>query len=128
MAKKEYSHLVKRLLIQDPPAGLYREPRFWMEGKDLEGFNGQFSYGFFKEPTVCHPLEGALIHPYDECLVFAGIDPNDILYLGAEISVEIGDEREEHVFDSLGAWILCPESESMSMAFFRMSIGILPVD
>jgi hypothetical protein len=99
MAKKEYSHLVKPLRIQPTPPGLYGEPRFWMEGKDLEGFNGQFSYGFFKKPTVCHPMEGAIVHPYDECLIFAGTDNNDILYLGAEVSVEMGEEREEHVFD-----------------------------
>jgi hypothetical protein len=52
MAKKEFSHLVKPLLVQAPPAGLYTEPRFWMEGKGMEGFNGQFSYGFFKKPVV----------------------------------------------------------------------------
>ena len=69
-----------------------------MEGKDLEGFNAHFSFGFIKEPVVCHPEKGELIHPYDECLVFAGTDNADILHLGAEISVELGEEREEHVF------------------------------
>ena len=69
-----------------------------MEGKDLEGFNAHFSFGFIKEPVVCHPEKGELIHPYDECLVFAGTDNADILHLGAEVSVELGEEREEHVF------------------------------
>jgi hypothetical protein len=96
---KEYAHLVKPMIIQDPPAGLYGEPRIWMESKDLEGFNAHYSYGFVKQPCVCHPLEGALIHPYDELLVFAGFQGGDILQLGAEISVELGEEREEHVFD-----------------------------
>jgi hypothetical protein len=99
MVKKEYAHLVKPLLVQKGPAGLYGEPRIWMEGKDLEGFNAHFSFGFIKEPGVCHPESGALIHPYDECLVFEGLDNNNILYLGAEISVELGEEREEHVFN-----------------------------
>lgn len=76
---KQYRHLVKRLNVNNGPEGLYREPYFWMEGKDLEGFKGQFSYGFIKEPGVCHPLEGSLIHPYDECLVFAGMDTGKIL-------------------------------------------------
>jgi hypothetical protein len=97
--KLEYTHLVKRLIVQDPPAGLYKEPRFWMEGKDLEGFKGQFSYGFIKQEGPLHPIEGALIHPYDECLIFAGIDNTNIRYLGAEVSIELGEEREEHVFD-----------------------------
>lgn len=95
--KKKYTHLVKPFLVQNPPAGLYPGPRMWMEGKDLEGFNAHFSYGFIKEPCVCHPQEGALLHPYDECLVFAGTKHTDIFYLGAEIAVELGEEREEHV-------------------------------
>jgi hypothetical protein len=99
MPKKEYSHLVKPLLVQNPPAGLYTETRVWMEGKDLEGYNGHFSYGFIKERGPFHPKEGALIHPFDECLIFAGLDHTDITYLGAEISIELGKEREEHVFD-----------------------------
>jgi hypothetical protein len=99
MAKKEYAHLVKPLLVQEPPAGLYTESRVWMEGKDLEGFNANFSWGFIKKLGAIHPKEGALIHPYDECLIFVGTDNTDIKYLGAEISIELGEEREEHVFD-----------------------------
>ena len=96
---KEYAHLIKPLAMNTMPAGLYKEPRFWMEGKHLEGFAAQYSYGFIKETGPIHPVEGALIHPYDECLVFMGIDHTDIKYLGAEVSVELGDEREVHVFD-----------------------------
>jgi hypothetical protein len=99
MAKKEYAHLMKPLLVQKPPKGLYMEPRVWMEGKDLEGFNAHFSYGFIKERGPFHPQEGALVHPFDECLIFAGLDNTNIAYLGAEISIELGEEREEHVFD-----------------------------
>ena len=98
MVTKEYSHLIKSLPVQKGPGGLYTEPRIWMEGKDLEGFNANFSFGFVKEPGVFHPVEGALIHPYDECLVFEGTDNTNILYLGAEVSIELGEEREEHVF------------------------------
>jgi hypothetical protein len=96
--KKEYAHLVKPFIVKDPPEGLYAEPRIWMEAKDMEGFNAQFSYGFVKKPSTFHPLEGALMHPYDEILVFEGTKNTDILYLGAEVSVELGEEREEHTF------------------------------
>jgi hypothetical protein len=95
---KMYSHLIKPLVVKDGPPGLYAEPRVWAEGRDWEGFAGHFSYGFFKEPAVCHPLEGAVTHPYDEVLVFAGTDTSDVLRLGGEMSIEIGEEREEHVF------------------------------
>ncbi len=98
MVEKEYAHLMKPFLVKDPPQGLYPEPRIWMEGKDMEGFEAQFSFGFVKKPSVFHPLEGQVVHPYDECLVFEGTDLTNMLHLGAEISVEIGEEREEHVF------------------------------
>lgn len=96
---KQHGDLVKPLLVQQGPEGLYSQPHVFMEGKDLEGYNAHFSYGFVKEPGVCHPEKGAVIHPYDECLVFGGTDTTDILYLGAEISIELGEEREEHVFN-----------------------------
>ena len=98
MVKKEYGHLIKPLFVKNAPAGLYGEPRIWMEGQDLEGFDAHFSFGFVEKPCTCHPLEGAIIHPYDECLVFAGTDNTNILYLGAEVSIELGEEREEHIF------------------------------
>jgi len=98
MAKKEYAHLMKPFAVKDPPKGLYAEPRIWMEGKDMEGFNAQFSFGFVKKPSTFHPLEGAVVHPYDEILVFETMDRNSILHMDAEISVELGEEREEHTF------------------------------
>ena len=97
MAKKEFANLVKPITIKDPPKGLYAEPRMWMESKDLEGFNAHFSFGFIKKPSTFHPLEGALIHPYDEVLTFVGTDSKNIRYLGAEVSLEIGEEREKLV-------------------------------
>jgi hypothetical protein len=41
----------------------------------------------------------ALVHPYDEVLVFAGIDTSDIFKLGAEVSIEFGEESEEYTFN-----------------------------
>jgi hypothetical protein len=96
--KKEFGHLIKPFLVKDPPAGLYAEKCIWMEAKDMEGFAAQFSFGFVKKPSVFHPLEGQVVHPYDELLVFESTDLTSMLHLGAEISVEMGEEREEHVF------------------------------
>jgi hypothetical protein len=98
MATKEFAHLVKPMIIKAPPKGLYAEPRIWMEAKDLEGFNAHFSYGFVKKPSTFHPLKGMLVHPYDEILVFEGTKNTDIFYLGAEVSVLLGEEQEEHIF------------------------------
>jgi hypothetical protein len=54
---------------------------------------------FVKEPVSFHPTEGMLIHPYDEILAFASLNLDDILDLGAEVSVEIGEERETYTFN-----------------------------
>ena len=96
---KEWAHLVKPLVAKAGPAGLYPQPRLWAEGKDWEGFGANFSYGFLTEPGVCHPVSGAVVHPYSEVLVFAGTELDDILQLGARMSIELGEEREEHRFD-----------------------------
>ena len=83
----------------------------WMYGKDLEGLELNFTWGFYKKPGVWHrgpgKADGAHVHPYDEVLVFAGTDPRDINYLGAEISVDMGEERERYVFDKPTV-VICP--------------------
>lgn len=99
---KKYAHFVKPLLVKMGPEGLYPDMRVWMEAKDWEGLNAIFSYGYLKHPgTVCHPIKSdeALVHPYDELLVFAGIDPSDVTKMDAEISVEIGEHPEEYTFN-----------------------------
>ena len=97
--KKEHSHLVKPMILKNNVEGLYSEPRIWMESKDLEGFNANFSFGFIQKPTILHPLQGSIIHPYDELLVFEGTDTTDILKLHAEVSLHLGEEQEEYTFN-----------------------------
>jgi hypothetical protein len=131
--EKEFSNLVKSMIIKDPPAGLYPEKRIWMEAKDLEGFNAHFSFGFVSRPTTFHPLEGALVHPYDELLVFEGTDTSSILKLGAEVSIELGEEREEYVFNEPTV-VLVPKGvphgpakvRSLERPIAHYSIGLAP--
>lgn len=104
-----------------------------MEAKDLEGFNAHFSYGFIKEEGTIHPIEGSLIHPYDECLIFAGIDHTDITYLGAEITIELGEERERYSFNKPTV-ILVPKGtphggitiNNIEKPIVHMTIGLSP--
>ncbi len=98
VVKKEFAHLIKNMVVKDAPVGLYPDKRVWMEAKDMEGFNAHFSFGYVKKPVTFHPMEGALVHPFDELLVFEGTDRSSILKLHAEVSIEIGEEREEHTF------------------------------
>jgi hypothetical protein len=95
----QYKRLVKPLRWRDGPAGLYPDKLYWMEGAShMEGIGLCFAFSYVKAPCVFHPVEGSVSHPYDEVLVFASLDRNDILSLGAEISIELGPEREEYVF------------------------------
>ena len=38
-------------------------------------------------------------HPHDEILLFMGTFPDDITYLGAEVEIILGDERESHIIN-----------------------------
>lgn len=99
---KRYGNLVKPLSVRMGPEGLYPSMRFWMDSRDLEGLNCVFSYGFLKNVgETCHPIktDEAIVHPYDEVLVFAGINTSDITKLGGEVSIEIGENPEEYVFN-----------------------------
>ena len=53
MIKKEYSHLIKPMVARSGPQGLYPEPRVFMEGRDLEGFEANFSLVMLKNLKCC---------------------------------------------------------------------------
>jgi len=73
---------------------------YWLTGKDdLEGINLNFSWGFYSGLGDWHTGQDPHTHPYDECLVFVGLDPTDITYLGAEIEIALGEEKEKHTFN-----------------------------
>jgi hypothetical protein len=66
-------------------------------GKDMEGFNLNFTWAFHSGTGPFHTHDPH-VHPNDECLVFLGADPDNPGYLGAEIEMQMGEEREIHVF------------------------------
>lgn len=93
MAKK-CAYLRKYFELREGPEGLYPKPLLYKEGYEMEGFNGNFFYTFVTEPTAFHPMQGAVVHPYNEVLVFASLDLDDILQLHGELTIELGEERE----------------------------------
>lgn len=78
----------------------------WFYGNDLEGLNVNMDWGFYSKPGLWHRGVGAHIHPVDEVLVFAGVDPSDINYLGAEIEIDLGKEHERHIIDKPSVVVL----------------------
>ena len=78
----------------------------WMFGKDLADINMNFNWGFYSSPGIWHRGIGARINSSPEVLVFAGLDPKNIDYLGAEIEIELGEAHESYLIDKPTAVIL----------------------
>jgi hypothetical protein len=126
MPTKKWSHLVKPLEVKEGPEGLYPAPRIWGGGKEWQDFQGHFSYGFLRKVgEVCHPVEGAVVHPYDEVLVCAGTNFENMLDLAGEMSIEIGEEREEHIFDK--SQVICIPKGTPHGALKVRKIGDKPI-
>jgi hypothetical protein len=79
----------------------------WFYGKELEGLNVNMDWGFFSKPGLWHRGVGAHTHTADEVLVFAGVNPADINYLGAEIEIDLGKEHERYIIDKPSV-VVCP--------------------
>jgi hypothetical protein len=90
-----------------PGPGL-TENAVWMFGQDLLGMKVNFCWGIHTQPGLWMrgPGKGAHVHPVDEVIVFAGTDPSDIDYLGAEIQIDLGVEHERHIIDKPTAVVI----------------------
>jgi hypothetical protein len=103
--KAQYGEMVQG--GRKPGPGL-TENAVWMFGKDLDGMNVNFCWGIHTQPGIWvrGPGKGAHVHPVDEVLVFAGTEPADINYLGAEIQMDLGPEHERYIIDKPTAVVL----------------------
>lgn len=96
---KKYSHLIKNMMVKPGPGGADAKQIIAVTGAELQGVNLNFEMGLHNETGEWRPGEGAHTHPYDECLVFFGHNTDNLGYLGAELTIEIGEEHEKHTFD-----------------------------
>lgn len=69
----------------------------WFYGSELENLDVNMDWGFFSQPGLWHRGVSAHTHPADEVLVFAGVNPADMNYLGAEVEIDLGKEHERHL-------------------------------
>jgi hypothetical protein len=96
----KYNYLFHTLEVKKGKGGADARQIVSIEGaKDLSGVPLTFSMGIHNGTGEFYPGKGSLIHPYDSVLVFFGRKTDDISYLGAEISIEIGQEHEQYNFD-----------------------------
>ena len=101
-AKNKYDHLVRSIPIKDYHEGGFRQ------GVELDkkwlGFDVHIKYGCYwtagrmgKAPYTPHA------HDFDQVLLFAGSDMDDIGDLGAEVEFCLGDELETHMITTTTA-------------------------
>ncbi len=96
---KKYAHLMKKLAVKKGPGGAGAVQTMSMTGSELEGLNLNFRMGLYQQAGEWYPGKGAQAHPYDACMIFFGHKTDDLSYLGAEITIELGKEHEKHTFD-----------------------------
>jgi hypothetical protein len=97
----KYGDLITRMEMRDmkrKKGGNADFMAFW-NGKKHEGFRLNFTWAFHKGTGYWHENDPH-VHPNDEALVFVGLDPEKPDYLGAEMEIQMGEEREVHVFDT----------------------------
>ena len=104
---KKTAYLKKYFELREGPKGLYPKPLLYKVGHEMEGFNGNFFFTHVTEPCSMHPVEGAVIHPYDEVLVFGSMDLENMIHLHGSVSIELGEERELYTFSD-PTFILIP--------------------
>jgi len=145
MTNRKYEHLVKPLSIAAMPGAekAFRNTgnadiNLWLNGRDhLEGLELNFSWGFYTGLGDWHPGMDPHVHPYPEALVFVGLDPDNIEYLGAEMQYCLGTELEVHKFDKPSVVIApsgfphCPSvtkevTNPIGYSFFIISLGAEP--
>ena len=95
----KYGHFFKPMKVQKGAGGADAAQFMTVTGKDLEGINLNFTMGLFNKTSRWDPGNGAHMHPYDEVEIFFGHKTDDLSYLGAELTVELGEEHEKHTFD-----------------------------
>jgi hypothetical protein len=145
MSTGKYEHLFKPLKMAEMPgqAAIFRntgnaDVNRWLNGRDhLEGLQLNFSWGFYTGLGDWHPGMDPHVHPYPECLVFVGLDPDKPEYLGAKLQYCLGKELEIHTFDkpsvvvAPGGYFHCPSvtldvTSPIGYSFFIISLGADP--
>ena len=95
----KYAHLVKKMPVKKGPGGANANQQISVSGDELEGLNINFTMGLYQKSGQWYPGKGAQVHPYNECLIFFGHNTDNLSYLGADITIELGQEHEKHTFN-----------------------------
>ena len=91
----KYNYLFKELKAEKGPGGADAAEYLTFSGADRKDFQINFTMGLYNQPGKWNETKHT--HPYDEILLFFGTRTEDLSYLGAEITIELGAEK--HTFD-----------------------------
>ena len=128
---KKYTDLVKKMPLDKKPEGALQG--FRLTGEDLTNIPLHLSMGLYDQQGQWHPEKRAKVHPYDKLLIFFGNNADDPNTLGAEITVEIGDEHEKHTF-SEATVIVIPKGtpylplvcNKIEQPYYAVQVGFAP--
>lgn len=97
---KKYSHLFKKLPVKKGPGKADARERWSISGADVANIPINVTMEIHNKAGEWRTEKVAHMHPYDECLVFFGHNTDDLSYLGAELTIDIGKEHEKHTFNA----------------------------
>jgi hypothetical protein len=95
----KYGHLIKGLDFREGRGGANAREIVFVQGSDIQGFELNFMLGVYEQTGDWAPGHGAHIHPFDELILFFGYT-EDLSYLGSDMELCLGKEREKHKFSA----------------------------
>jgi hypothetical protein len=102
MAETKYGHLIKSLSFKDSGPGLTRQGTE-MNGEFL-GYDVNVQYGaYWAAGKMGQAPYEAKVCDYDQVMIWMGTDTYDMGYLGAEVELYLGEEKEMHMITTATA-------------------------
>lgn len=95
----KYDYLFHPFQVEKGPGGANAVQQLSADGQILAGMPIHFKMGLHNQTGDWYPGKGSQIHAYDKVLVFFGHKTDELSYLGAEITIALGEEKEKHTFD-----------------------------
>jgi hypothetical protein len=96
---KKYDNMFKKLQVKKGPGKADAKERWAVSGADVYNIPLNVAMEIHNEPGEWRTEKVAHTHPYNEALVFFGHNTDDLSYLGAELTIDLGKEHEKHTFD-----------------------------
>jgi hypothetical protein len=132
MAKPKYGHLIKNFSFKDYGPGDFRQGTK-MAG-DFFGYDVCMEYGtFYAAGRMSKTPNQAVAHDYDKVMIWMGTDTYDMGYLGAEVELCLGEEKEKHMITTAtavavpkGTPYLPADITRMDDRFIFMTISLAP--